>query len=127
MGTLPKMSTFLERLNGIVLIVATGLIHLIRVPDHFEIASYLGWLFIANFLGSLVAAVGIYRGTAWGWLLGVLIAAASFVLFLVSRTLGLPATHHELVGHWSTLGIISLIVEGLFVALYLSVTAIRRR
>ncbi len=112
--------------NGIVLIFATGLIHLVRVPHHFEIAPYLGWLFIANFLGSLVAAVGIYRSAQWGWLLGVLIAGASFVAFLVSRTVGLPATHHELVGHWSTLGIISLIVEGLFVALYLSVTTLRR-
>ncbi len=126
MGALPKMSSFVSRLNGIVLIVATGLIHLIRVPHHFEIAPYLGWLFIANFVGSLVVAVGIYRGSLWGWLLGVLIATASFVLFLVSRTIGLPATHHELVGHWSTLGIISLIVEGLFVALYVSVTALRR-
>ncbi len=120
------MSAFVSKWNGIALSLGIGLVHLIRVPDHFEVASYLGWLFIANFLGSLAAAVGIYRGTAWGWLLGVLIAAVSFVLFLVSRTLGLPATHHELVGHWSTLGIISLIVEGLFVALYLSVAALRR-
>ncbi len=120
------MSAFLSKWNGIVLIFATGLIHLIRMPHHFEIATYLGWLFVANFLGSLVAAFGIYRGAQWGWLLGVLIAGASFVLFLISRTLGLPATNHELVGNWGTLGIISLAVEGLFVALYLSVTTLRR-
>jgi hypothetical protein len=120
------MSAFISKWNGLTLIVATGLIHLITVPHHFEIASYLGWLFIANFLGSVVAAFGIYREAQWGWLLGVLIAGGSFVLFLVSRTVGLPATQHELVGHWSTLGIISLVVEALFVALYLSVTALRR-
>ncbi len=126
MGTLLRTRAFVSRLNGIALIVATGFIHLIQVPHHFEVATYLGWLFIANFLGSLLAAGGIYRGALWGWLLGVLIAGASFVLFLVSRTIGLPATHEALVGHWDTLGIISLIVEGFFVALYLSVTTLRR-
>ncbi len=121
-----KIDAFLSKLNGIVLVVATGVIHLVQVPHHFEIATYLGWLFIANFLGTLLAAVGIYRGAMWGWLLGIFIAGASFVLFLVSRTFGLPATHEELVGHWSTLGIVSLIVEGLFVWLYLSVATLRR-
>ncbi len=120
------MSAFISKWNGIVLILAIGLIHLIGVPHHFEIATYLGWLFIANFLGSVMAALGIYRGAQWGWLLGALIASASFVLFLISRTVGLPAIHQDLVGRWSTLGIVSLIVEALLVALYLSVTGSRR-
>jgi hypothetical protein len=120
------VSAFVSKWNGIALTLAIGLIHLIGVPEHFEVASYLGWLFVANFLGSVVAAFGIYRGGQWGWLLGALIASASFLLFLFSRTVGLPATHQELVGHWSTFGIASLIVEALFVALYLSVTGSRR-
>ncbi len=120
------MSAFLSRLAGIVLIVATGLIHLITTPHHFEAATYMGWLFLANFLGSLVAAVGIYREALWGWLLGVLIAGGAFVLFLISRTIGLPEAA-EFVGRWSTWGIISLIVEGLFVALFLSVVTLRGR
>jgi hypothetical protein len=115
-----------SRWSGIVLILATGLIHLIETSHHFEAAAYVGWLFVANFVGSLLAAVGIYRGALWGWLLGVLIAAGAFVLFLVSRTLGLPATGGEFVGHWTPMGIVSLVAEGLFVALYLSVTALRR-
>ncbi len=125
MGVL-KIPGMLTRLNGIVLIVLVGAIHLFTAGHHFEAATYLGWLFVANFLGSLVAAVGIYRGAQWGWLLGVLIAAVSFVLFLVSRTIGLPATQDEFVGHWSTAGIVSLVIEGLFVALYLSATTLRR-
>lgn len=121
------MSAFLAKWSGITLITIVGLIHLQQTPHHFEAATYLGWLFIANFFGSLVAALGIYREEQWGWLLGVLIAAGAFVGFLVSRTFGLPATHHhEFVGHWNTWGIISLIVEGLFVALYLSVSTLRR-
>lgn len=53
-------------------------------------ASPTGWLFLANFVGSLVAAVGTYWEALWGWLLGVLIAGGAFVLFLISRTTGLP-------------------------------------
>ncbi len=121
-----KIPGMLSKLNGIVLIILVGAIHLFTADRHFEAAAYLGWLFVANFVGSLVAAVGIYRGAQWGWLLGVLIAVTSFVLFLVSRTIGLPATHEEFVGPWNTAGIVSLIVEGLFVTLYVSVTTLRR-
>ena len=120
------MSAFISKWNGIALILAIGLIHLITTPHHFEAATYLGWLFLANFAGSLLAAVGIYRGASWGWLLGVLIAVISFVAYLISRTVGLPGTGGEFVGHWNAWGIISLIVEALFVALYLSVTGSRR-
>ncbi len=118
------MSAFFSRWSGIVLIVIVGLIHLVTVPHHFEVATYMGWLFLANLVGSLVAAVGIYREALWGWLLGVLIAGGAFVLYLISRTIGLPEAS-EFVGHWGTWGIISLIVEGLFVALFLSVVTLR--
>ncbi len=118
------MSAFLSRWSGIVLIVIVGLIHLITVPHHFEAATYMGWLFLANFAGSLVAALGIYREAVWGWLLGALIAGVAFVLFLISRTIGLPEAS-EFVGQWGTWGIISLIVEGLFVALFHSVVTLR--
>ncbi len=120
------MSALLAKWIGIVLIVIVGLIHLITTPHHFEAANYLGWLFLANFAGSLLTAVGIYRGESWGWLLGVLIAVASFVLYLISRTAGLPGTGEEFVGHWNTWGIISLIAEGLFVVSYLAATTARR-
>ncbi len=120
------MSAFLARWIGVALIVIVGLIHLITTPHHFEAANYLGWVFLANFAGSLLAAVGIYRGTSWGWLLGVLIAVVSFVAYLISRTAGLPGTGGEFVGHWNTWGIISLIVEALFVVLYLAATTVRR-
>ena len=120
------MSTFLARWVGIALIIVIGLIHLITTSHHFEAASYLGWLFLANFAGSLVAAVGIYRGASWGWLLAVLIAVVSFVAFLISRTVGLPGTGGEFVGRWNAWGIVSLIVEALFVVLYLAATTVRR-
>ncbi len=117
-------STF--RLSGFLLIAAVGLIHLAMTHHHTEeYATYLGWLFVANFAGSFVAAAGIYRGTMWGGLLGALVAGAAFALFLISRTAGLAEAHH-LVGHWSPIGIFSLVVEALFVALFLAAVALRR-
>ena len=41
---------------GISLNVVVGLIYLIDAPEDLEEGSYLGFLFLANFLGALVAA-----------------------------------------------------------------------
>jgi hypothetical protein len=51
---------------GISLIVVVGLIHLINSPGDLQEGSYTGPLYLANFLGALAAAVGIYRGERWG-------------------------------------------------------------
>ena len=63
------------KLAAILLLLACGLIHLIGAPDHYEDAPYIGVLFFANFVGALIAAVGIYRNRLWaGWGLGVVVA-----------------------------------------------------
>jgi hypothetical protein len=100
-----------------------GLIHLLAAPDHFQAAPYLGWLFLANFVGAAMAAIGISWGTRkWGWLLGDLLAGGAFIGFLVSRIIGLPG-FPEGVGSWNRIdGILSLILEVLFISL--SVVAI---
>jgi hypothetical protein len=105
-----------------LLIVVVGLIHLIEAPEYLEEATYVGVLFLINVLLAFVSAFGIYRGTRWGWMLGVLVAGGAFVMYVVSRTLGLPGLEED-VGNWlEPAGILSLIVEGLFVLLY-AVTA----
>jgi hypothetical protein len=105
---------------GIVLIALEGLIHLLDAPDSFEDATYKGLLFVAIVLGAAVASVGIYRGHRWGWSFGALIAGSALVGYVISRTTGLPGSSAE---EWlEPLGILSLIVEGLFVGLYLTVT-----
>jgi hypothetical protein len=59
----------LTRAAGIVLILVVGLIHMYKAPMHFEAASYIGAAFVANFVASLVAALGIWLGAPnWGWL-----------------------------------------------------------
>jgi hypothetical protein len=53
-------------LAGAGLILIAGLIHLLLTPQHFAETAYLGTLFLANFVGSVLAAFGIYRGLRWG-------------------------------------------------------------
>ena len=103
---------------GILLIVVVGLIHLIEAPEYLEEATYVGVRFLIIFLLAAVSAFGIYRGMRWGWLLGLLVAGGAFIMYVLSRTIGLPGLEDE-VGEWlEPAGILSLIVEGLFIALY---------
>ena len=107
---------------GIALILVVGLIHLINSPEDLEEGSYTGVLYLANFLGALVAAVGIYRGKRWGWVLGLLIAGGAFVAYVISRTAGLPGLGVE--EEWiEPLGVLSLVVEALFVGVFLAILA----
>src|SRR5215207_309573 len=102
------------RIVGVALISLVGLIHLIEAPEYFEAATYLGLLFLANFAGAIVAAVGIYRGSwNWGWGLGVLISASAFVGYILSRTVGLPGFYDD--EFLEPMGVLSLVVEALFV------------
>jgi uncharacterized membrane protein YfcA len=105
---------------GISLIVIVGLIHLINSPGDLQEGSYTGVLYLANFLGALAAAVGIYRGKRWGWALGLLVAGGAFAGYVISRTVGLPGLPVET--EWlEPLGVLSLVVEALFVGVCLAV------
>jgi uncharacterized membrane protein HdeD (DUF308 family) len=120
------------RWAGVLLIIACGLIHLVSAPDHLQEATYVGVLFLANGAGALVAAFGIYRNRLWGWVLGALVAGGAFVMFIVSRLIGLPA-YQEHVGMWvgdsfgDRLGIPSVFVEAPLVVLAAVVVARRSR
>src|SRR5215208_897280 len=95
MTTRPTPKAF--RWVGVILLFACALIHLISAPDHLQEATSIGVLFLAN-------------------------AAGAFVMFMVSRLIGLPA-YQEHLGMWmgdsfgDRLGIPSLFVEGPLVAL----------
>ncbi len=104
---------------AILLIIAVGLVHLRGAPPHYRVAPYLGVGFVANFIGALVAAVGIYRDALWGWLLGALVSGGALVMYVVSRSVGLPGYEHA-IGRWfGPLGVISVVVEVLFIAVFL--------
>ena len=97
---------------GIVLILATGLIHFVTAPDSFGETTYKGVLFVANGLGAIVAAVGIYRGMrTWGWGLGLIVAAGAFIAYALSRTVGLPDLPAEPDAWFEPMGLASMIAE----------------
>ena len=106
---------------GILLVLATGLMHGVEGPANYHEAAYKGLLFFLNAAGALVAARGISRGAKlWGWTLGVLISAGALTLYIVSHTIGLPGL--EIDDEWfEPLGVVSLLVEGLYVLVYASV------
>jgi uncharacterized membrane protein YfcA len=104
---------------GIVLILVVGLIHVIDAPDSFHDAVYKGWLFYTNGAVAVVAAYGIYRKECWGWGLGLLVAAGSFLGYVASRTVGLPLIPAEPDTWLEPLGVASLIAEAAFIAIFI--------
>jgi hypothetical protein len=107
------------KIVGVVAIVATGLIHLATARDSFGEATYKGLLFVANGLGALLAAVGVYRDHAdWGWLLGALVAGGAFLGYVLSRTVGLPGLPAEPDAWLEPLGVASLIAEAVFLVAF---------
>jgi hypothetical protein len=103
---------------GIILVLATGLIHLVEAPENYEEIAYKGILFFMAASGSLVAAIGIYRGArVWGWSLGLLVNLCVLVGYILSRTVGLPGL--EVDDEWlEPLGVASMVANVLFIGLY---------
>ncbi|HEX2623229.1 MAG TPA: hypothetical protein VHL11_23875 [Phototrophicaceae bacterium] len=100
---------------AIALIIVTGLIHLVEAPDNFQEAAYKGILFALNGGLALVAAVGIYQGSkTWGWGMGVLVAGGAIVMYVISRTIGLPGIGID--DAWfEPMGVLAVLVEAGFV------------
>src|SRR5215204_4607269 len=114
MSTLTIQSTTVSEMlvgAGLSVIVIVGLIHLIDAPGDLQEAPYQGLLFLANFFGALMAAIGIYRRHSWA--LGALVAGGALAGYVISRTVGLPWLPVE--EEWlETLGLLSMLVETLF-------------
>jgi hypothetical protein len=110
-------------LMAMMLLGITGLIHLIEMPDNYSDAAYKGILFLLNGIAAAIATYGIYRGARWwGWGLGLLVTGGAFVMYFISRTIGLPGVGVD--PNWTEqIGILSLIVEvGFFAVAYLALT-----
>ena len=102
---------------GVIVILGIGLIHVVLAAGEFAEAAYLCLMFVACGAASVVAAFGIYRGARlWGWGLGLLLAVGAFVGYILSRTVGLPGMEVE---EWLLpAGILSLVLEMIFIGLY---------
>ena len=111
---------------GIFGLGGTAYIHLAEMSDKFSEVPYLG---VGYGLLAIACAVSIYllvRGDRRGWLLGGATCLATFVGFVLTRTVGLPASTDD-IGNWSeTIGIWSLVFEGFVVVLAATVLLMQR-
>jgi hypothetical protein len=104
---------------AIFLLIEIGLVHYFSAQHEFEEAWILGYLFVANFFGALLAAYGIYRRKRWGWALGLFIALGSLVGYMWSRTTGLPLLPaEEWLYPWGVTSVIAEVLFCLLVPLY---------
>ncbi len=108
--------------TGSSLLIANGLIHIIALPDHYKVAAYIGVLFLLLAAATAVLSIAIGAGLRIAWHLAALLSAISMVLYVLARTSGLPYYHED---SWLDmmgavpLGLLSLIVEGAFLFVYL--------
>ncbi|MEO8453306.1 MAG: hypothetical protein ABI647_26195 [Gemmatimonadota bacterium] len=112
-------SRTLKRL-AILAILGTGLIHAMEAPPAFSEERYKGILFVANGIGALVAAIGIYRNQRLGWILGLLISLSTIIAYVASRTVGLPGLAAEPDAWLEPLGVLSLVCEAVFVIVFIA-------
>jgi hypothetical protein len=98
-------------------LVAIALVHLLDVKDKFEEVPYLGVLFIGLIVTSLVLAEALIRADEpLIWVGAGLMAAATILGYVLSRSVGLPGEGGGEIGNWwEGLGLASLLVEGVVV------------
>ena len=107
-----------KRKVAALILGAIGLIHAVLAPEYMEEQAYIGVLFIVGAIGSWAMAWLLWkREDMTAWIVGALAAAGMGVGFVLSRTTGLPGFHE---GEWELSGIISLLLEGAFVAMALT-------
>jgi len=110
-------ATTMQTWAGIGLILASGAIHAVGTQEMLGEVQYMGILFALSVIGAIVAAFGIWRGERWGWQLGLLVAGGSIIAYFITRTIGFPGFRENSWEEFTEpMGVLSLIVEGMFVA-----------
>jgi hypothetical protein len=101
------------RALGFVGMLAIALIHLLDVIGKIKETPYLGVMYIALMVaGVAVAFYLLHTGSALAWAAAGLLAAATLIGFILSRTTGLPNASDD-IGNWTEpLGLASMFVEG---------------
>lgn len=120
-------SNILPRVVGALLMLAIAVIHYLDLPGKMAETPYLGYMYIALMVGSVVAAALLFYRPRTGWTLGGLLALGAFIAYCLNRTVGLPDAMDD-IGNWGEpLGVASLIVEGLMVVLSVAMLSRRSR
>jgi hypothetical protein len=89
------------RWGAAALLLVTAVTHIPLVPEHLEEAPYVGALFIALSVVSVVfAGLLVFADTPAVWVASGLITLLAAIAFLASRTIGLPQIEDE-IGNWN--------------------------
>jgi hypothetical protein len=102
-------------------LAAIAVIHAIDSVGKWTETPYIFWMYMA-LIGAAVgtAAATLFTRMPQAFLAAAGLAAATMIGFILSRTTGLPSATGD-IGNWTEpLGLASLVVEGLVVALGLS-------
>ncbi len=109
-------------LGGVGLIVI-ALIHYSDANSKYAAADarYIFWLYVALILGCAIGVGAlILRNTRATWAFTTLLGVGPFISYIVNRSIGFPRATDD-IGNWGEpLGIVSLIVEVLVIALSLA-------
>jgi hypothetical protein len=114
------------RAAGVVGLAGIGLIHLLDLQSKMNETPYLGWMYIGLIVGAVLCAFELVRtGSARAWMAGGLLALGAITGYTLTRTVGLPSATGD-IGNWlEPLGLASLFVESVFVALCVFVLGAR--
>jgi hypothetical protein len=106
------------RAAAVVGLAGIALIHLLDASSKFEETPYMGWMYVGLIVSCLAVAGLLVRANAReGWLGAIALAASAVVGFTLTRTTGLPQASGD-IGNWSEpLGLASLFVEGVVIAI----------
>jgi hypothetical protein len=111
-----------QRASAVVGLGGIALVHLLDVEDRLTEVPYIGWLFVALIGVSLGLAAALIRSDDRRvWLAAGLMAGATIGGYVITRTVGMPNDGGADIGNWTEpLGMASLMIEGVVVALAFS-------
>ena len=116
-------------LRAVAVLALSGIamIHFLDIFSKFRETPYLGVAYLGLIAASLATAAALVRAEARPpWLIAALLAGATMVGYIASRSVGLPAATDD-IGNWTDpLGLASLFVEGLVVVIGVYGALIRR-
>jgi hypothetical protein len=106
------------RATTVLALIAVALVHFLDLFSKLRETPYLGITYLALIAGCLIVATQLAtRPSPRAWRLAGGLAAATFLAYAVSRSVGLPQATDD-IGNWEEpLGLASLFVEALVVLL----------
>jgi hypothetical protein len=94
-------------------LLGVALIHVVDAIPTFAEVPYEGWLYVGLILSAvIIAGCLVRRASRAAWTAAAGLVGAAILVYVYSRTVGLPRAADD-VGNWSDpLGVASLFVEG---------------